>query len=89
MDVPFISSGALSRAHYALVRKTETAPSPQAADQLLFAEVESIRSQLARSTLTLVCQILCSTIARKLISLSETMQGMLDNPVVLLDECRY
>ncbi|PIL24211.1 hypothetical protein GSI_13964 [Ganoderma sinense ZZ0214-1] len=52
MDVPFSSSGAMSRAHYALVRKIETA-TPQAADQILLAEVHSIRAQLARSTLTL------------------------------------
>ena len=53
MDVPFSSSGAMSRAHYALVRKIEAA-TPQAADQILLAEVHSIRNQLARSTLTLV-----------------------------------
>ena len=53
MDVPFSSSGAMSRAHYALVRKIESA-TPQAADQLLLAEVQSIRHQLGRSTLTLV-----------------------------------
>ena len=43
----------MSRAHYALVRKIEAA-TPQAADQILLAEVHSIRNQLARSTLTLV-----------------------------------
>lgn len=53
MDVPFISSGAISRAHYALVRKVETAPSPQVADQYLLDEVDAVRDQLARSTLTL------------------------------------
>ncbi|KAI0636737.1 ARM repeat-containing protein [Trametes polyzona] len=52
MDVPFSSSGAMSRAHYALVRKIETA-TPQAADQILLAEVQSIQYQLTRSTLTL------------------------------------
>ncbi|KAH9857122.1 ARM repeat-containing protein [Lenzites betulinus] len=52
MDVPFSSSGAMSRAHYALVRKIETA-TPQAADQILLAEVHSIQYQLTRSTLTL------------------------------------
>ncbi|KAJ8474319.1 hypothetical protein ONZ51_g7305 [Trametes cubensis] len=52
MDVPFSSSGAMSRAHYALVRKIESA-TPQVADQLLLAEVQSIRHQLGRSTLTL------------------------------------
>ncbi|CDO72933.1 hypothetical protein BN946_scf185002.g118 [Trametes cinnabarina] len=52
MDVPFSASGAMSRAHYALVRKIEAA-TPQAADQLLLAEVDRIRHHLARSTLTL------------------------------------
>ncbi|KAH9945906.1 ARM repeat-containing protein [Epithele typhae] len=52
MNVPFSSSGAMSRAHYALVRKIESA-SPHAADQILLAEVHSIRNQLTRSTLTL------------------------------------
>ncbi|KAI0362383.1 ARM repeat-containing protein [Trametes cingulata] len=52
MEVPFSSSGAMSRAHYALVRKIETA-TPQAADQILLAEVQSIRHQLTRSTLTM------------------------------------
>ncbi|PCH37830.1 ARM repeat-containing protein [Wolfiporia cocos MD-104 SS10] len=53
MDVPFVSSGAISRAHYALVRKIETASSPQLADQYLLAEVDSIREQLTRPTLSL------------------------------------
>ncbi|OSD08617.1 ARM repeat-containing protein [Trametes coccinea BRFM310] len=52
MDVPFSSSGAMSRAHYALVRKIEAA-TPHAADQLLLAEVDRIRHQLGRSTLTM------------------------------------
>ncbi|KAI0647300.1 ARM repeat-containing protein [Trametes meyenii] len=52
MDVPFSESGAMSRAHYALVRKMESA-TPQVADQILLAEVQSIRHQLTRSALTL------------------------------------
>ncbi|KAJ4468322.1 armadillo-type protein [Lentinula aciculospora] len=40
--VPFISSGASSRLHYVLVRKVETAPSPQAVDDIIFAEMQSI-----------------------------------------------
>lgn len=63
MDVPFISSGAMSRAQYALVRKIETATTPQAADQLLFAEVDAIRMHLGQPTLSLVCRnILCTHI---------------------------
>ncbi|KAH9930688.1 ARM repeat-containing protein [Fomitopsis serialis] len=53
MDVPFVSSGAISRSHYALVRKIETAQTSQLADQYIFAEVDLIHSQLSRSTLTL------------------------------------
>ena len=51
MEIPFISSGALSRAHYALVRKIETASSIPAADQVLLAEIEAIRERLSRSRL--------------------------------------
>jgi hypothetical protein len=43
MEVPFISSGALNRTHYALVRKVESATSTQAADQALLTEIKSIR----------------------------------------------
>ena len=49
MEVPFISSGAISRAHYALVRKVETATSVPAADQVLLAEIEVIREHLSRA----------------------------------------
>jgi AP-4 complex subunit epsilon-1 len=54
MDVPFISSGAISRGHYALVRKVESAESPQLADQYLVAEVRSTRQRLAHPALSLV-----------------------------------
>lgn len=54
MDVPFISSGAISRAHYALVHKVETAQSSQLVDQILLAEVHAVRNQLTISTLTTV-----------------------------------
>ncbi|KAI0082819.1 ARM repeat-containing protein [Panus rudis PR-1116 ss-1] len=52
MDVPFISSGAMSRAHYALVRKVETATSAHAADSVLLAEIEAIQDRLSHSTIT-------------------------------------
>ena len=54
MDVPFISSGATSRGHYALVRRVESADTPQLADQHLIAEVQSTRQRLAHPALTLV-----------------------------------
>ncbi|KAA1478331.1 ARM repeat-containing protein [Dentipellis sp. KUC8613] len=52
MDVPFISSGALSRAHYTLVRNVESAATPQDADHFLFAEIDSLRDSLSRPGLT-------------------------------------
>ncbi len=54
MDVPFISSGASSRRHYTLVRNVETAQSVQQADEYIFAEVRSIRSQFNDPGLSLV-----------------------------------
>ncbi|KAJ6602168.1 armadillo-type protein [Mycena sp. CBHHK59/15] len=53
MDVPFVSSGALNRAHYTLVRNVESAPSPEIADSYILKEVESIRSQLRHPTISL------------------------------------
>lgn len=53
MDVPFVSSGALNRAHYALVRKIESATSIQSANQLLIPEIKSRREQLGRPGLSL------------------------------------
>lgn len=54
MHVPFHSSNAMSRAHYAIVRKVESAPSPQSADQDLFLEMRSIEGQLSHPKLSLV-----------------------------------
>ncbi|KAF7375959.1 Adaptin-N domain-containing protein [Mycena sanguinolenta] len=54
MDVPFVQSGALNRAHYALVRNVESAPSPEMADSYILKEVESIRYRLRHPTLSLV-----------------------------------
>jgi AP-4 complex subunit epsilon-1 len=48
MEVPFISSGALSRAHYALVRKVELAQTAQQADHYLLEEVVALRDRLSR-----------------------------------------
>ncbi len=54
MDVPFHSSNAMSRAHYAIVRKVESASSSQSADQDLFLEMKSIEGQLLNPKLSLV-----------------------------------
>ncbi|KAJ3810385.1 armadillo-type protein [Lentinula aff. lateritia] len=40
--VPFISSGASSRLHYVLVRRVESAPSPESVDDIISAEMRSI-----------------------------------------------
>jgi AP-4 complex subunit epsilon-1 len=48
MEVPFISSGALSRAHYALVRRVELAQTAQQADDYLLEEVVAVRDRLSR-----------------------------------------
>lgn len=55
MDVPFLSSGALSRVHYALVRQVENAASLQAVDNILMSQVASIRKQFAGRPLSMVC----------------------------------
>ncbi|KAI0303354.1 armadillo-type protein [Multifurca ochricompacta] len=48
MEVPFISSGALSRKHYALVRKVELAQTTQQADNYLIEELVLVRDRLSR-----------------------------------------
>jgi AP-4 complex subunit epsilon-1 len=60
MDVPFHSSGAMSRAHYAIVRKVESAPTIQSGDQHIFLEVNFIQERLANSKLQLVCAVFLS-----------------------------
>ncbi|KAF8971037.1 armadillo-type protein [Flammula alnicola] len=68
MDVPFHSSGAMSRAHYAIVRKVESSTSVQSADQHIFLEIKSVQMQLSRPKLSLekckeclVILLYCST----------------------------
>jgi hypothetical protein len=48
MQVPFISSGALSRVHYSLVRKVELAQTTQQADGYLLDQVVAVRERLSR-----------------------------------------
>uniref|UniRef100_A0A8H7Y844 Clathrin/coatomer adaptor adaptin-like N-terminal domain-containing protein n=1 Tax=Psilocybe cubensis TaxID=181762 RepID=A0A8H7Y844_PSICU len=52
MDVPFHSSGALSRAHYAIVRKVESAPTVHLADQYVALEIKSLEAQLSHPRLS-------------------------------------
>lgn len=54
MDVPFHSSGAISRSHYALVRKVETAGTIQTADQHIFQEIKSLKDKFAYPRLSTV-----------------------------------
>ena len=51
---PFTSSGAMSRAHYALVRKVEMATSSHLADGVLQGEVDTIQTRIGYSSLNLV-----------------------------------
>lgn len=55
MDVPFLSSGALSRAHYTLVREVENTASLQTVDNILLGQVASIRKRFAGPPLSMVC----------------------------------
>ncbi|KAI6032934.1 armadillo-type protein [Pisolithus orientalis] len=57
MDVSFASSGAMSRAHYSLVRRVETATSVQAADRVILDEINTIQSTLEQPHLSIkVCK---------------------------------
>lgn len=53
MDVPFLSSGAMSRVHYSLIRRVEAASSAQAADQTLLSEIQVIRTTLEQPHLSI------------------------------------
>ncbi|KAF8904368.1 armadillo-type protein [Gymnopilus junonius] len=53
MDVPYHSSGAMSRAHFAIVRKVESAPLSHSADQHIFLEIQSVRARLSHPRLRL------------------------------------
>jgi hypothetical protein len=57
MDVPFHSSGAISRVHYTLVRNVESVASDSVADGLLFAAIDSARDKLANPRLSSVNNI--------------------------------
>jgi hypothetical protein len=56
MEVPFVDSGALSRTHYTLVRNVENASSPQAVDEFIFSQIDSIRDRLRKPSLSFVGQ---------------------------------
>lgn len=85
MDVTFTSSGAMSRAQYALVRKVENAASPQAADQILLNELDVIRRNLQQPHLSIVRRAFRTYFNRSSSSQAfvEGMQRMLDLNSVL------
>jgi hypothetical protein len=64
MDVPFHSSGALTRSHYTLVRNVENAQTPQLADQLLVSAVRGIRDRFARRARSAVSRLLAPVFDR-------------------------
>lgn len=88
MDIPFISSGALSRAHYALVRKVEIAASLSEADEHLLAEVEHVRDRLTRSASSAVSSVSLGTVHNVscLYTVTETSQRVPRHPAVLFHE---
>ncbi|KAF6760074.1 hypothetical protein DFP72DRAFT_94804 [Ephemerocybe angulata] len=53
MEVTFAASGALSRAHYSIVRKVESATSVQQADQALAQEIKTVHGRLSRASPTI------------------------------------
>src|SRR6266550_300423 len=61
MDVPFSSSGALSRRHYGLVRAVESSSSIQEANNILHAEIQAVRVDMARADLTFVKHYQCTS----------------------------
>ncbi|KAF9237513.1 armadillo-type protein [Melanogaster broomeanus] len=79
MDVPFVSSGAMTRTHYALVRKVEGATSPQAADQVILSELDVIRQNLQRPHLSIKqCKECLILLMYCTMSLTTTGPGDLD-----------
>jgi len=54
MDAPFHSSGALSRRHYAIVKKVESATTTAAADQEIILEIKSLKNDIQDPRLSTV-----------------------------------
>lgn len=52
--VPFISSGASSRLHYVLVRKVESALSPESVNDIISVEMRSIVEKFTEAKVSLV-----------------------------------
>lgn len=52
MEVTFNNSGAINRAHYALVQKIENASSPSIADDAIVQEIDAIRRRFVKAGFT-------------------------------------
>jgi hypothetical protein len=84
MDIPFTSSGALSRAHYGIVSKVETASSPQYADQMLALEVKATHQRLSQRSLKSVRPLEAFLVDRTFtFRLTEGVQGVSGHPALL------
>ena len=83
MNVPFSSSGALSRRHYGLVRAAESSVSVQEANNVLRAEMEAVQVDMTRADLTLVNALFSTLLADSHI-FAGPVHGMPRNPFVLL-----
>ena len=54
MDVTFAASGAINRAHYAIVQKVENANDPGLADDAIIQEIDTIRARFQRPAFSAV-----------------------------------
>ncbi len=52
MDITFNNSGAINRAHFALVQKVESATSPSIADDAIIQEIDAIRRRFSKPSFT-------------------------------------
>lgn len=57
MEVPFLSSSAMSREHYNLVQRTEASQTPQQVDDILLHEVAVVRRRMEERAPTSVCHL--------------------------------
>jgi AP-4 complex subunit epsilon-1 len=64
MNVPFISSGAMNKIQYSLVRKVESAAAES--DQYLILEVHAIRERFSRPSLSLVRRVIFNVILSRI-----------------------
>lgn len=85
MNVPFISSGALGRVHYALVRKVEEATSEGLVNRILESEIKSTRVQLTQPGLSLVRVVLSIFVLLLILSTETDQRGAYRTFILLYD----